>query len=305
MFVGHGLLAFAIAALLARAVGLEGGEALRIGLVAALFGTLPDVDIVYGLTGLAGIAAASGPMEAFFEAGNQIHRGVTHSLLVGGATAAAAGLVARETVRPRRVGVAVLAGFVAMTFALSGVVAGAIAALFVIVALVLVAVGLSLGLSSRAIAGAALLGLVSHPFGDLFTGSPPAFFYPLDVTVLTEHVPLAGDPTLHLLGAFWVELATIWLALLVVFALTGRSLRGHVNRRAALGVGYAAAAVTIPAPTLEVASPFVVSVLAVGAVTAAPRSISIDDVRPWNAVATGLAAVTLASLAYALVYVVA
>jgi hypothetical protein len=114
---------------------------------------------------------------------------------------------------------------------------------------------------------------------------------------------LAGDPTLHLLGAFGIELATIWLAAAVFVRLRGEHLFVHVDRRASLGASYAAAAVVLPAPTLDVSYHFVFTVLAVGAVGVLTwrRPFAVADDR-LRAGLTGLAAVTLAWAAYGLAY---
>ena len=87
MFIGHGLVAFAIVAGLALLAGWDGERAFAVWLLAGAFGLAPDVDILYAPVGLIG---ASGLLEAeasFWAAGNAVHRGVTHSLLVGGAAA--------------------------------------------------------------------------------------------------------------------------------------------------------------------------------------------------------------------------
>jgi membrane-bound metal-dependent hydrolase YbcI (DUF457 family) len=169
------------------------------------------------------------------------------------------------------------------------------------------------GVAPHLVGVTALVGLLSHPFGDLFTGEPPAMFYPFDVTLFAERVTLHPDPTLHLLGAFAVELATIWLAAYALFALTDRRFRDALSPRAGVGAAYAAAALAIPAPTLSTSYPFVFSILplaAVGMVGAARRPGSrfrLDRFRPalsdWpTALATGLAAVTLAATGYTLAY---
>ncbi len=100
--------------------------------------------------------------------------------------------------------------------------------------------------SPRTVTGLALLGLLTHPFGDLFTGGPPPFFYPFDVTLVAERVMLHPDPTTHLLAAFAIELATVWLAVWTYVHLRGYTLTGLVRPRAALGLGYAAAILSCP-----------------------------------------------------------
>jgi hypothetical protein len=154
----------------------------------------------------------------------------------------------------------------------------------------------------------ALLAFWSHPFGDLFTGQPPAFLYPFEATLLARRVTLHPDPTLHLLGAFGVELAAIWVGVAVAMLIAG--VRPTVSPRASLGLGYAASVFVVPAPTLERSYPFVFTILAVGAVGLFPRlrrtdSLTSPGFRRPDAVAalvTGLAAVTLAWLTYGLVY---
>jgi hypothetical protein len=195
------------------------------------------------------------------------------------------------------------------------------------------------GLSARSIALLALFGLSSHPFGDLFTGEPPAVLYPFDASLLAERIALHPDPTLHLLGAFTIELATFWAAALVYASLSDRRFRAALDWPAVLGVGYGGVVLALPAPTLDSAYRFVLSVLVLGialgvvselrswvgsadssgrserpttrgghsaagvprrTIGAHRRTIFGD---PFGAALTGLTAVTLALGAYALTYV--
>lgn len=305
MFVGHACIAFAVAALGADRLGWSRERALGVAALAALFATLPDVDVVYGLAGLLGSGTGAGlvPVESFWDAGNRVHRGVTHALPVAAAVTAAVWLVVRAGSASRAAGVAGLAALVPVVAAVSGGLAGAVTALFVCCVGGLVALARRRGAPPQTLASAAFVGLFTHPFGDLLTGAPPALLYPFDMTLVAERVVLSTDPTLHLLGAFGVELATVWLALAAYFRVTGKRPAAHVDRRAVLGVAYAGAALALPAPTLEVSYHFVFSVLAVGFVGVAPPSL--DRVRTWRAGVTALAAVSLAAVAYAAVYLVA
>ncbi|WP_436908665.1 metal-dependent hydrolase [Halosimplex marinum] len=304
MFVGHACLAFAVAALGADRLGWSRERALGLAALAALFATLPDVDVIYGLSGLIAPAAGSGPVpvESFWAAGNRVHRGVTHALPVAAVVTAAVWLGGRAETAPRAAGAALLAALVPVVAALSGGLAGAVTAVFVLCVGAVVALARRRGVPSGVLAGAAFVGLFTHPFGDLLTGEPPALLYPFDATVVAERVVLSADPTLHLLGAFGVELATAWLALAAYFRVSGERPAAHVDRRAVLGVAYAGAALALPAPTLEVSYHFVFSVLAVGVVGVTPPSL--DRLRSWRAGVTALAAVSLAAVAYAAVYLV-
>jgi len=304
MFVGHACLAFAVAAVGAERLGWSRERAVGVAALAALFATVPDVDVLYGLSGLVAPAAGSGvvPVESFWNAGNRVHRGATHALPVAAAVTAAVWFAGRDGTAPRAAGATLLAALVAAVTAVSGGLAGAVMVVFVLAVGALVALARRRGLSPGTVAGAAFVGLVTHPFGDLLTGSPPAFLYPFDATLVAERVVLSTDPTLHLLGAFGLELATVWLALAAYFQVTGKRPTAHVDRRAVLGVAYAGAALALPAPTLEVSYHFVFSVLAVGFVGVAPPSL--DRVRTWRAGVTALAAVSLAAVAYATVYLI-
>jgi membrane-bound metal-dependent hydrolase YbcI (DUF457 family) len=302
MFVGHACLAFAVAAVGADRLGWSRERALGVAALAALFATIPDVDVVYGLAGVVAPAADAGtvPVESFWDAGNRVHRGVTHALPVGAVVTAAVWLVGRPETARRAAGIATLAVLVPVVAAVSGGLAGAVTAVFVLGVAALVALARRRGLAPGTVTGAAFVGLFTHPFGDLLTGEPPALLYPFDLTLVAERVVLSADPTLHLLGAFGVELATVWLALAAYFQVSGKRPTAHVDRRAVLGVAYAGAALALPAPTLEVSYHFVFSVLAVGFVGVAPPSL--DRFRTWRAGVTALAAISLAAVAYAAVY---
>ncbi|MFB6074772.1 MAG: metal-dependent hydrolase [Haloarculaceae archaeon] len=303
MFVGHAMLAFALVGLGAVRLGWSREAALRLAVVAALFATLPDVDIVYAPVGLlGGVSGVAGAVHTFWVTGNVVHRGPTHSLVLGVMTAVAAGAAARRTASGRVVAAVLLVAVVGTALAVSGILGGVVVGVFVLGAVALVAVARRFSLPAGATAIAAAAGLLSHPFGDLFTGSPPAMLYPFDATLFTARVHLLADPTLNLLGAFAVELATIWLAFAVYCRLTRRRPLALIDRRAVAGAAYPLAALWLPAPTIDAASPFVFSVLAVGFVGVTPPRI--ERVLTLRAVGTALAAVTVAWLAYLLVYLV-
>lgn len=106
---------------------------------------------------------------------------------------------------------------------------------------------------------------------------------------------------MHVLGVFLLELATVWLALVVLARLSGWSIRQHVHHRAFTGVGDAGVVVALPASTLDASSPFVCNVLAV-AIGAAPIRLERHGRRRWQIFTTALVAVTLTTVAYAGAY---
>jgi len=306
MFVGHGLAAFALVGVVARWHGVDSERALQLAAVAALFATIPDVDIFYGPLGLLnGVSGIFDATDAFWSTGNVIHRGPTHSLVLGAVAAVAFALWHRRTVAARALAVGTFATLVATATLAGGSLAGAVTSLLVLAGVLTTAVADRFDLSARAVFGTALVGLVSHPFGDLFTGEPPALLFPFDVTLLADRIALSADPTMHLLSAFAIELVIVWLAFVVYCRLTGRAVSPLIERKATLGVGYAAAALTLPAPTLDTSYHFVFSVLAVGSVGATQQGLVERDRRRFDAhaaFATGLAAISIAACAYFVAY---
>lgn len=301
MFVGHALLAFALVATVARWRGWEPERAIQVGVVAGLFATVPDLDILYGPVGLVGgVSGVMGAAETFWSTGNVTHRGPTHSMLVGLVAAGSFAAWARGDTPARAGALAVLTAIVATVAALSGGLAAVVTALFLAGGLLVSVLGDRWEFGPRSIGLAALAGLLTHPLGDLFTGEPPQLLYPLDVSLLSERIVLHPDPTLNLLAAFAAELAVVWLAIYVVFSLKDRAVRTYVDRRAALGLAYGGLTLVLPAPTLETSYHFVFSVLAFGVVAVPRRRVRQVDVE--RVVCTALAVVSCAGFAYATAY---
>ena len=301
MFVGHALFAFALTALGAARLDVPRERALTYGLVAGLFAAVPDIDIIYAPAGLVLGSAQQFSPDVFWETANVIHRGPTHSLVLGAVLAAAVALWVVGTRSSKTASLSLAALLVAVGTAFSGVVGGVVVFAFVVAGYAAAGVAGRYAVSPRELFALALVGLLSHPFGDLFTGSPPPFLYPFDVALVAERIALHPDATANLLSAFAVELGVVWLAVWTYTRLSGARLPRLVTRRASLGIGYAAAAIVLPAPTMEQSAQFVFSVLAIGFVGAPMRPFSAEV--DWlETVVTGLAAVTVALGAYALAY---
>ncbi|MCG1003642.1 MULTISPECIES: metal-dependent hydrolase [Halobacterium] len=304
MFVGHATFAFGVVALAAAGLGASRERALALGVAAGLFAAVPDVDMAYALVGLVAVDPTS-PMalaQSFWGASTVVHRAVTHSLVVAVPAAAAFALAPTH----RRIAATALAALVAVVVAVSGPLPAVIVGLFAAGGWLVARAAHAYRVRGASLFAAALVGLVSHPFGDLFTGKPPELLYPLGVTVFDGRVALSADPTLHLLGAFGVELFAIWLGVVAALRLTGRRFTDHVNPRAAFGTAYALAVLVLPPPTIDASYQFVFSVVAVGFVGAvpAPRLGQRSLARPSlpTALVTGLTAVTLGGAAYAVAY---
>lgn len=299
MFVGHALLAGGLAALGSRALGLEPRRALLVAVVAALFATAPDVDILYALPGLLEAGGVLGAPDAFWSASTSVHRGLTHSLVVGGLAAVIVSISYQN--RPLGAGVG-LALAVAIATSL-GVLSGAIVAAFLLVGGAVAAVALRVGLSLQTTFAAALLGFLTHPFGDLFTGTPPPLLAPFEISLFTTRIGPFADPTLNLLFAFAAELAVIWFGIWAISHTADRPLRPAIDRRAVLGTVVGLAVFWVAPPTMAASSHFVLPTVAVGMVGAVPRGLSPRrPIPPWTAMLTGLTAVTIGVATYTVGY---
>lgn len=288
MFIGHALLAFALATLFADWRGWPARRALALGLVAGSFAAIPDVDMIY-----TAVALDVGRLNAetltqpsvFWDASRAVHRSITHSLLIALAAGPAFGAWAAGTSTSRRwlavrgIASVFLASLVWAAWLYSGLAGAIVVGTFVAAGLVLARLARTrTGLSGSTVALVATAGLLSHPWGDLVTGDPPRLLYPLDVQVVEQTVLLHADPTIHLLGAFALELSVIWLAAVAVARVADLSPTVLFDPRAAVGVVYGVAAIVLVPPTLDVSYHFVFTILGVGAATGAlaafPGSVS-------------------------------
>jgi len=336
VFVGHALLAFALAVLVAEWRGWPSERAVAVGVATGAFAALPDVDILYAVVAVDPtqfIATTGVRPEEFWGPANEAHRLMTHSLTVAAVAGAAFGLwtwgADPETPlfewptgnRRRQAGAVatavVLAGLVVVAGRTSGPIGAFVMTAFAVGGVAIATVARSrLELSPRIVGLAAVAGIASHPWGDMVTGSPPALLYPFEAGLVPERVLLSSDPTLHLLGAFAIELAAIALAAVVVARHRGYSPAALVDGRAVLGVLYGGAALVMVPPTIEVSYHFVASIVLVGVACASiPRSrqepylirdlssrLAGDAEAALRTTFTALGAIALALASYAVVY---
>ncbi|MDY6779750.1 MAG: hypothetical protein SV760_04245, partial [Halobacteria archaeon] len=148
-------------------------------------------------------------------------------------------------------------------------------------------------------------------------------------------ITLVPEPTLNLITAFMIELATVWVAVYVFAGLTDKKVTLGLDPKASVGIAYASAVLLIPPPTLSRSYEFVFTAVSTGFVglTVLPSSngrsrkagetsylgslvtyarpeyhrrwiagLTTDDV--FSAVVTGVSAVTLAVVGYGVSYVV-
>ncbi|MDX1746914.1 MAG: metal-dependent hydrolase [Halobacteriales archaeon] len=306
MIVGHAALAFAVVAYASNRFGLSRERALTLALVAAGFAVVPDVDMAYAVVGTvqSGATGVWSATDAFWGSSQAVHRLATHSLVVAIPAILAFGLVTRDRLGQLTAGV-ILVGVVILGGLASGPLAAATLVLFAIGGVLVATIASRAGLGTRAVLATAGVGLLLHPFGDVFTGTSPLLLYPVDLRVLPPRVALHPDPTVNLLAVFGLELATIWLAVGAASTLEIIDLPSSLDPRGAIGAGYALAVFVLPPPTLDVSYHFVFSILAVGTVGIVPISRPFDRADLATAAITALLAVTLGGFGYAVTYLVA
>lgn len=181
------------------------------------------------------------------------------------------------------------------------------------------------GLSTPGMTAAAGIGFLSHPFGDVFLAAPPPLFSPFGPPVWTGRVALSADPTLDLLGVLFAELATVWAGLAVFSRVAGDRIgqggrvRDAIDRRAGVGLAYAPAALILPRPTVvdaHILGATIVPLAAIVGVWAGFASLRRDggtehtraDIFGFTSVyfgvVNGVTALSLAAVAYTVVYTV-
>lgn len=342
MYVGHALLGFVLGALVADRAGVRRSRVLAVGLLAAGFAVLPDVDAAH--TAYAVIEAGPRtlfptPEHVWTAEAWRVHRALTHSLLVGAVASVGVGLLGAGLARSgppgnrprgpgpldhrggRRTGARVAAvaalavaaaafgAVLAVGVATDGLAGAATAGLYVAGAVGLAWWAVRRGISARWVGASAAIGLLTHPFGDLFMGRPPAFLYPMSSTPPVPKLAVAADPTVNLVALFGVELALGWAAVWTVARHRGWRLRDAVEPRAVLALGFGGAALVIRPPTLQVAYHFAAGTIAAGFVLGVVPGVVRGRRSPGSrrgsyraGLVTGLAAVTLAATAYLLAY---
>lgn len=322
MYVGHSLLAFALGASFARRAGVRRSLVLPVGMLAAGFALVPDVDAAY-----TAFVVVQAPPEQLFPTPEyvwtdeawRVHRALTHSLIVGAVASVGVGFL--ELARVRRwdlfgyvvgtIAIGSFAGILAAGYSSDGATGLLTAGLYVAGALALVTWARRWSVPPRWLGGAAAIGLLTHPFGDLFMGRPPAFLYPVVSTSPIARISVAPDPTVNLIVLFGLELALAWAVVWTVSVERDWQIREATGAPGLLGVGFAAAAFVITPPTLQVAYHFALGTLAtgfiLGVVPGVARVRGSADRRSIDyrtGIVTGLAAVSLAAVAYLLAFLV-
>lgn len=318
MFVGHLFLAFALGALVGHLAGFDERRTLSLGVVVAGGMLLPDLDLIVSVGSVVGAVGDSvvATWEGYWGGSTAGHREVSHTLIGAAGTglvlgAAAAWVQSRRSGRRVRLAGSLGLGLLGIfgplvilgpTVTPMGWVGFGVVLAGAVVMGVLAARRTSLGVG--AILGGGLLGLLVHPFTDVFLGDPPPMFAPVETAFLGESVVIAADPTLNLLGVTAAELGAVWLGVLAASRLRGIAVRELVDRAALAGLAFPVVMVLLPRPTMDAAhwlgfplAPFAL----VGLVPLRERGRADPD---WalRAIGTGVATLTVAVVGYGVAY---
>ncbi|MDY6819362.1 MAG: metal-dependent hydrolase [Halobacteriales archaeon] len=325
MYIGHELLAIALATGLARAAGVGRQRALLLGGFGGVYAFAPDLDLAYTIWAVlkAGPTNVFPTTEHVWTKSWIVHRSLTHSIVTGTVAVLAVGLFGttfsryRAGSRDRYTVMGLLStvgavGTLGWIVILSDELLGLLTlGLYVAVILATTAWGIGRGIAPRQLMAVAAIGLWTHPFGDVFTGRPPTFLYPIQSKAPFGKIAVAADPTVNLIGLFGLELLIAWAALLVVLSVGEYRLGAHLRPRAILGLGFAATVTVIRPPTLEVAYHFALGTIATGVVLGALphrfRSNKDATAGSWPArwltpLVTALAGASLAVIGYLVAY---
>lgn len=286
MIAGHFFLAFSIAALISYYVGYGSEEALEIGLFAALFALLPDIDILYAFKEVAVLLASDTSVfvDSFWSASSEVHRGFSHSLVTGLVASAAFTFYHRNRSRYVAAGIGVTA-LVAGAF-LGGFLTSALTVLYA-AAGVLISEAAVERIDGRGFAGAVLIGLMLHPFGDLFTGTPPGLLHPFSLELIGSRLVIVQEPVFNLLSLFLVELTAIALALGSFSYIRGIDLMSEVSPLSFMTLAFGAAYFLIPEPSLSSSYYFVygltsLSLFAAVLSVSRPEKLSAEELLPFG-----------------------
>lgn len=219
MIVGHGPLAFALTAvILLVTTTLSNRDTLYLASVAGIASTLPDIDILFPLLSLAAVnpLTLSELISQFWTVAGERHRHATHSLLIltGGTLISIAQLQFTPTKRKY----SILASL-ALVFALPLTLPTQLLLTAIITSIYLLAKHKPATVSHRTLGLAFLFGTTLHPLGDMFTGTPPAFFYPFTNIIGLSRWTIT-EPTLQFALIFLLEIGSLIAALVLIAHLT-------------------------------------------------------------------------------------
>lgn len=228
MFIGHFALSFLLIYFLLNVyTDVETKQVIRLSLISGIYGLVADLDIIFAFVETLLFVSETGniTIEAFWNISRNFHRKSTHSLVVG--VLSIIGIVIQfiyidDVAKPYEnstfdYGISILfGGLIGMltgNFARGVLVSG----LFVFCILSVTRVILyKTSFNKNIVLVSAFVGILSHPFGDVFTGTPPNFFYPLyDINL--ERIVLFTNETLNISALFLIE-SLLFVLFMLIYA---------------------------------------------------------------------------------------
>lgn len=261
MFIGHEVSAFVLAASIAVVAGVKQSRALTIGMIAGCFGVLPDLDIFYAAVSYLfaiGQGTAIG-WNAFWGIANNVHRIVTHPLPVavtGALIAWTVATIVSGNSNRRTPILAVGTGGGIMLIAVSyfesvGLEAAAVAIIyFATIAVVGLYLSTQTKVSTQWIGVAAGVGLIIHPFGDVFMAVPPPLFAPFRFDTFLTRIVLSTHSTINLLAITAVEILIVWVGVLTATYLSNSDMSSMAHPTVVVGALYGLLGFVLPTPTM-------------------------------------------------------
>lgn len=272
MFVGHFAIPFLLLYfLLDTYTELNQSQIITFCIISGIYGLVADLDIVFAFVETILVIVNTGniSIDKFWDISRNFHRQSTHSLFVG--TLSIIGIVIQSTyiddsTNPYdnigfdfiiSIAVGSLIGFLTGTLARGILVSG----LFVFCVLSITrAILFQISFNKHIVFVSAVIGILSHPFGDIFTGAPPEFFYPL-YEINLERIVLFTNETLNLSVLFLFE--SLLVVLLILVYANGKNITLNMIRITPLAAVISGLIISyvIPSPSINNPYQFVSSIL--------------------------------------------
>lgn len=230
MIIGHGPLAFALVALaLLVTTSFSKRKILYLAAIAGIASILPDIDVLFPLISLVTVDTLSitALTEQFWTVSGERHRLATHSLIVFGTATliAYAQMYLNPTHQKYSIAISLILIFLApLTLPVQ---------LLFGTTLITVHTLTKYKPTTTKIHETALafaFGAFIHPFGDMFTGTPPTILYPFTGVLELSRWTIA-DPTLHFALIFTLEIGSLIAALFLIAHLTEIDLLTYTDVR--------------------------------------------------------------------------
>lgn len=297
MIIGHGPVAFILLFVgLTYFSELPKSKITTIALVGCFAAILPDIDIVFPLVSVLSLSTLSvEQISTQFWASSEIyHRAATHSIIILWSLLGIAGLslFLQEYVSKNTI-VAILGITVCFTIALLFLPIGLPIKILLVTIVLAVNTAYTYTneiLSKQELVATFSVGFFIHPFGDMFTGTPPEVFYPLTPPITLTRVTFV-EPTLHFILVFLVEVGSI-LGLLYILHRTEYKTRipQNISNPSTYTIGsgivsgllifVCTSGLTI-SPTVDTAPLFVLLVISCASVICIPLLIVTKNIRHY------------------------